>query len=175
MAEPFPPITVNAVGNVTGTIPNTGHVTATPPDPNGTNNSSTVEVTNTADLRITKSASLSPVVTGQEGPKRFVQVFGHLPEAHPPHVPEVHHQPILLVGPCPRGEWCARQRDEVPQQADDAVVAVHDHGRDEILAQARAHRPDDRVDRAVVHLQAHAVAVPAQHAAREARGKGRTG
>ena len=61
----LPDIQLVADVTATGTIPNTGHVTATPPDPNGTNNSSTVEVTNTADLRITKSASLSPVVTGQ--------------------------------------------------------------------------------------------------------------
>ncbi|MBP6406733.1 MAG: DUF11 domain-containing protein [Ramlibacter sp.] len=60
----LPPITLVANVTAQGTIPNTGHVTATPPDPKGDNNTGTVYVNNTADLGITKWASISPVVTG---------------------------------------------------------------------------------------------------------------
>ncbi|QIL69135.1 IPTL-CTERM sorting domain-containing protein [Diaphorobacter sp. HDW4B] len=61
----LPPITLLANVTGIGDIPNTGHVAATPPDPTGGNNTSTVIVNNTADLGITKASSLSPVVTGQ--------------------------------------------------------------------------------------------------------------
>ncbi len=47
-----------------GDIPNTGVVSANEPDSNGVNNTSTVTVNNSADLRISKSASVNPVVTG---------------------------------------------------------------------------------------------------------------
>ena len=51
---------VSGVGN----IPNTGTVSADQADPVGSNDTSTVNVNNSADLGITKSASVSPVVVG---------------------------------------------------------------------------------------------------------------
>jgi len=47
-----------------GDIPNTGTVFADQADPVGSNDTSTVYVNNSADLGITKSASVSPVVVG---------------------------------------------------------------------------------------------------------------
>src|SRR5690606_32592814 len=54
------------VANVTGLgdIPNTGTVLLNETDFDGTNNTSTVTVNNSADLRISKSPSVNPVVTG---------------------------------------------------------------------------------------------------------------
>lgn len=59
------PITLVAQVVGTGDIPNTGAVAADQPDPVGGNNTSTITVNNSADLGITKTASVSPVVVGQ--------------------------------------------------------------------------------------------------------------
>ncbi len=58
----LPAISLVAAVTGIGDIPNTGTVSATPPDPDGTNNTSTVTVNNSADLGITKGPSVSPVV-----------------------------------------------------------------------------------------------------------------
>lgn len=61
----LPAITLRARPTGTGTVPNTGIVTATPPDPVGSNNSSTVNVSNEVDLGVEKWASIRPVHVGQ--------------------------------------------------------------------------------------------------------------
>lgn len=63
--DPLPVITL--VANVTGSgaIPNTGIVSADEADPVTGNNTSTVIVDNSADLRITKTPSISPVTLNQ--------------------------------------------------------------------------------------------------------------
>ena len=65
----LPDITLNTTVNGTGSIPNTANVAlpAGQTDPVPGNNSSSVTVTgsNTADLQLTKAASISPVVPGQ--------------------------------------------------------------------------------------------------------------
>lgn len=60
----LPPIELYADVLGVGDIPNTGRVSADQIDPVGGNNTSTVTVNNSADLEITKSASVSPVVVG---------------------------------------------------------------------------------------------------------------
>ena len=62
----LPAITLVAAVTGNGNIPNTGIVSATPPDPVGTNDTSIANVNNTADLEIRKWASISPVVVGQD-------------------------------------------------------------------------------------------------------------
>ena len=63
----MPVITIVATVNAAGTIPNTATIEAPETDPNPLNNSSSVNVTasNDADLRMTKTASINPVVPGQ--------------------------------------------------------------------------------------------------------------
>ncbi len=58
----LPPITLVAAVTGLGDIPNTGTVGADQTDGNGANNTSTVIVNNSADLGISKSPSVSPVV-----------------------------------------------------------------------------------------------------------------
>lgn len=57
---------ISLVANVSGIgdIPNTGTVSANETDSDNANNTSTVTVNNSADLRISKSPSVNPVVTG---------------------------------------------------------------------------------------------------------------
>ncbi len=63
----MPAITILATVNTTGTIPNTATIAIPEQDPSPSNNSSTVNVTgtNSADLRMTKTASVNPVVVNQ--------------------------------------------------------------------------------------------------------------
>jgi uncharacterized repeat protein (TIGR01451 family) len=58
----LPAITLVADVNGVGDIPNTGRVDAAEPDANGVNNTDTVTVNNSADLGITKTPSVNPVV-----------------------------------------------------------------------------------------------------------------
>lgn len=60
----LPPISLVADVTGTGDIPNTGTVSLNETDSNGVNNTSIATVNNSADLRISKSPSVSPVVTG---------------------------------------------------------------------------------------------------------------
>lgn len=55
-------ITLVADVNGVGDIPNTGRVDAAEPDANGVNNTATATVNNSADLGITKTPSVNPVV-----------------------------------------------------------------------------------------------------------------
>jgi uncharacterized repeat protein (TIGR01451 family) len=63
----MPAITIVATVNAAGTIPNTATIAIPEQDPNLSNNSSSVNVTgtNSADLRMTKTASINPVIPGQ--------------------------------------------------------------------------------------------------------------
>lgn len=63
----MPAITIVATVNTAGTIPNTATIAIPEQDPNPSNNTSSVNVTgtNNADLRMTKSASINPVIPGQ--------------------------------------------------------------------------------------------------------------
>ncbi len=58
----LPAISLVATVTGIGDIPNTGTVGADQTDPNGANNTSTVKVNNSADLGISKSPSVTPVV-----------------------------------------------------------------------------------------------------------------
>ncbi len=73
---------ISLVAEVTGAgdIPNTGMVTATPPDPDGANNSDTVTVNNSADLQINKWADQVPVHVNQNY-NWVVRVRNHGPQA----------------------------------------------------------------------------------------------
>lgn len=62
----LPAITLIAAVTGVGDIPNTGTVSAAPPDPVGGNNTGTANVNNTADLEIRKWANISPVVLNQD-------------------------------------------------------------------------------------------------------------
>lgn len=63
----MPAITIVATVNTTGAIPNTATIAIPEQDPNPANNTSTVSVTgtNNADLRMTKTATINPVVPNQ--------------------------------------------------------------------------------------------------------------
>jgi len=63
----MPAITLQATANTTGTLNNDVGITIPETDPNTANNNTTIGVnsSNDADLQITKSASLNPVVVGQ--------------------------------------------------------------------------------------------------------------
>jgi len=63
----MPAITIVATVNTAGTIPNTATIAIPEQDPNPSNNTSSVNVTgtNNADLRMTKTASINPVIPGQ--------------------------------------------------------------------------------------------------------------
>ncbi len=63
----MPAITIVATVNTAGTIPNTATIGIPEQDPNPSNNTSSVNVTgtNNADLRMTKTASINPVIPGQ--------------------------------------------------------------------------------------------------------------
>lgn len=73
---------ISLVANVSGIgdIPNTGTVAANEADSNNANNTSTVTVNNSADLRISKSPSVNPVVTGASYDWNIVvRNFGPMP------------------------------------------------------------------------------------------------